>query len=207
MGNRSTMMSGQRMNMLYTGNRMFLPPFGSTGAKFVEEVARLLQAYAGSSNLECIAMKGIVVLQQLLLQKPSRRSKVANCAKHLQKRIDIWLSGDVVTLLNEGKCIQKHFSKNPPPNKSSHKSSLARRFAAKRKQGNVQGTLICLSKSSARGILILDDKIPTGPSHTMHSVREILAGKHPASTAPSPKILLPADQQSEALNSTASMLT
>ena len=139
-------------------------------------------------------MKGIAVLQQLLLQKPSKNSKVANRAKHLQRRLDLWHSGDVAALLNEGKCIQKRLSKNPPP---SNKSTLAQTFAKKMKQGNIQGALKCLSKSSARGILNLDDKIHTGTNHMMRPVREILADKHPASTPPSPEILLPEDQQSE----------
>ena len=111
--------------MIHWKPNLFLPPLGSTGMKFVREVARLLQAYADSSSLERIAMKGIhvAVLQQLLLQKPSKNSKVANRAKHLQRRLDLWHSGDVAALLNEGKCIQKRLSKNPPP---SNKSTLAR---------------------------------------------------------------------------------
>ena len=101
---------------------LFLPPLGSTGTKFVREVARLLQAYADSSSLERIAMKGVAVLQQLLLQKPSKNSKVANRAKHLQRRLDLWHSGDLAALLNEGKCIQKRLSKNPPPLNKSESS-------------------------------------------------------------------------------------
>ena len=38
---------------------------------------------------------------------------------------------------------------------------------------------------------------PQGTNHMMRPVREILADKHPASTPPSPEILLPEDQQSE----------
>ena len=143
-------------------------------------------------------MKGIVVLQQLLLQKPSKNSKVADRAKHLQRRLDLWFSGDVAALLNEGQCIQTRLSLNRP---SSNKSTLARRFAMKMKQGNIQGALKCLSKSSARGTLNLDDKIPMGTNNMTRSVRDILADKHPASTAPSPEILLPEDQQPETSNS------
>ena len=34
---------------------LFLPPYGASGKKCVQEIARLLQAYADSSSLECIA--------------------------------------------------------------------------------------------------------------------------------------------------------
>ena len=91
---------------------LFLPPFGAAGKSFVQELARLLQAYADSSSLECIAMKGTVILQHLLLKKPSRNCKAKECAKHLQRRLELWLSGDVDVLLNEGLCIQKRLSSN-----------------------------------------------------------------------------------------------
>ena len=54
---------------------IFQVPSGSAGKSFVLELARLFQAYADSSSLECIAMKAITIAQVLLLQKPSRSSK------------------------------------------------------------------------------------------------------------------------------------
>ena len=57
---------------------VFLVPSGSTGKAFVSELARLFQAYGDNSTLESITMKTITVLQALLLQKPSRRSKSIN---------------------------------------------------------------------------------------------------------------------------------
>ena len=160
-------------------------------------LARLLQAYADSSSLECIAMKGIVVLQQLLLQKPSKTSKAADRAKHLQRCLDLWHSGDVDALLKEGQCIQKRLG---PNHSSPNKPTLAQNFAMKMKQGNVQGALKSLSMSSAGGVLNLDDEIPTGTNNVKCTVRDILADKHPANTAPSSDILLPVDQQSETFN-------
>ena len=38
---------------------LFQVPSGSTGKAFVSELARLFQAYADSSSLECIAMKAL----------------------------------------------------------------------------------------------------------------------------------------------------
>ena len=176
---------------------LFLPPFGATGKKLVHELAHLLQAYADSSSLECIAMKGIVVLQQLLLQKPSKTSKAADRTKHLQRCLDLWHSGDVDALLKEGQCIQKRLG---PNHSSPNKPTLAQNFAMKMKQGNVQGALKSLSMSSVGGVLNLDDEIPTGTNNVKCTVRDILADKHLANTAPSSDILLPVDQQSETFN-------
>ena len=174
----------------------FLPRFGAASKNFVQELARLLPVYADGSSLEYIAMKGTVILQHLL-QKPSSKSNAKECAKHLQRRLDLWLSGEVDVLLNEGECIQKRLSPSRP---SSKKPTLAQSFAKKMKQGNVQSVLNSLSRSSAEGVLNLDDEISTGASNEKRSVRDILTNKHPASAVPSPETLLPEDQQSVAPN-------
>ena len=79
---------------------------------FVSELARLFQAYGDNSSLESITVKTITVLQALLLQKPSRRSKSSDHVTHLQRRLDLWLKGDIQALTNEGRCIQKHLRKH-----------------------------------------------------------------------------------------------
>ena len=54
---------------------LFLVPFGSAGTSLVKEIARLFQAFADNSSLQRVSMKAISVIQLLLLQKPSKRSK------------------------------------------------------------------------------------------------------------------------------------
>ena len=61
----------------------------------------------GQLNLECIAMKATTTLQILLLQKSSRTSKSKDHVTHFQRRMELWLDGDIQALLDEGKCIQK----------------------------------------------------------------------------------------------------
>ena len=74
---------------------LFQVPSGNAGKSFVSELARLYQAYADSSSLECIAMKATTVFPILVLQKPSRTSKSKDHVKHLQRRIKLWLDGDI----------------------------------------------------------------------------------------------------------------
>ena len=69
---------------------LFQVPSGAAGKAFVSELARLFQAYADSSSLECIAMKATTVIQILLLQKPSRSSKSKDHVIHLQRRMELW---------------------------------------------------------------------------------------------------------------------
>ena len=52
---------------------IFQIPSGASGKLFVSELARLYQAHADSSSLECITMKVTAVMQILVLQKPSQK--------------------------------------------------------------------------------------------------------------------------------------
>ncbi len=51
---------------------MFQVPFGKVGKKFVQELSRLFRAYAEGSALESIALRAVMVLSVLALQKPSK---------------------------------------------------------------------------------------------------------------------------------------
>ena len=46
---------------------LFPVPTGTTGNSFVQELARLLQAFADGSSLECVSMKAVIILQALVL--------------------------------------------------------------------------------------------------------------------------------------------
>ncbi len=63
------------------------------------------------------------------------------------------------------------------------------------KKGNVQAALNLISSSRTSGVMNLEDKLKTGTSDLERTVRDILEDKHPASTLPSPEVLLPGDNQ------------
>ena len=71
--------------VIHWRRNLFQVPSGSSGSAFVLELARLYQAYADSSSLECIAMKATTLMQILLLQKPSCTSKSKDHVTHLQR--------------------------------------------------------------------------------------------------------------------------
>ena len=50
------------------------------------------------SSLERVSMKAITLVQTLLLQKPSRRSKTKEHVCHLKRRLDLWSKGDIQQL-------------------------------------------------------------------------------------------------------------
>ena len=171
---------------------LFQVPSGSSGKAFVSELARLFQAYADSSSLECIAMKAITVIQIVLLQKPSRTSKSKDHVKHLQRRLDLWLQGDLETLLDEGKCIQNRLGN---VTQASSDETVSRIFRDLVIQGKVQSALRYLSRNTSGGVLKLDDLIPeTKDGETnMRSTRDILEEKHPKGRDADPRTLVEGD--------------
>jgi hypothetical protein len=181
--------------VIHWRRNLFQVPSGSIGKAFVSELARLFQAYADSSTLECIAMKATTVLPILLLQKPSRTSKSKDHVKHLQRRMDLWREGSIEELLDEGKCIQKRL---PKVTSSSDDESISRIFRNIMLQGKVQNALNFLSRKTNGGVLRMDDLIPDSLNDgesVMKSTRDILEEKHPTGKTANPCTLLPGEPE------------
>ena len=112
--------------VIHWRRNLFLVPSGASGEAFVSELARLFQANADTSSLECIALKATTVMQILLLQKPSRTSKTKDHVMHLQRRMNIWLNGDIQSLLDKGNCIQMRLCRSSPPSNNDNNSRIFR---------------------------------------------------------------------------------
>ena len=75
--------------------------------KIIEEVSRLMNEWLQDLPLKNIAFKAIMVMLNLLLQKPWQKSKSKNHLSALEKRMELWESGELVGLLKEAETIQK----------------------------------------------------------------------------------------------------
>ena len=111
------------------------------------------------------------MLPILVLQKPSRNSKIKDHTTCLVRWLKAWQNGDLNDLLFEGKTIQLHLPKFPP---KYNQDRLARSFANLMFQGKTNAALRLLSDNSRGGLLHLDD---TGAGQG--TVRDILIDKHP----------------------------
>ena len=163
---------------------LFLVPFGSAGTSFVKEVARLLQAFGDGSSLERISMKAISLMQILLLQKPSKRSKTKEHISHFKRRLDLWHNGDLKLLLEEGHCIQNRMISRKFPAKNNVDGYIFRSLMA---QGKVKSALSYISRDQNSGVLGLDDIIPQTNSLT---TCDVLRAKHPMGIPACPEPLL-----------------
>ena len=86
---------------------LFKVPSGASGKCFVGELARLFEAFATESAFEAFALKAVMTLPALVLQKPHAKSKTRDHISCLQRRFALWEKGDIAELLKEGKAIQR----------------------------------------------------------------------------------------------------
>ena len=102
-------------------------------------------------------MKAVIIIQILLLQKPGCMSKSKDHVAHLQRRLELWHGGDIPSLLEEGRHIQKHLNQRA---RRSDSETIAWTFRNLMMQGNVQNALRYLSRSTSCSVLKLDDIVP-----------------------------------------------
>ena len=85
---------------------------GKVGKEFVEECCRLVNEWVDDGPLHLIALKVIMIMPSLLLQKPSKKSKSKYHVEKLRKRLDLWKSGSFDELVREARFIQSNFSQH-----------------------------------------------------------------------------------------------
>ena len=187
-------------DIIHWKRNLFLLPSGAAGKSFIQEITRLLQAFANGSQLESIALKASFVMQILLLQKPSKNSKSKDHISHLKRRLELWKQGDIPLLIQEGRYIQRYLHNRPRP---SDDNAIARNFGKMMEQGKVKSALRYLSRNSTGGVLNLDDMIPSassGSEQVLRSTRDVLQDKHPTGKPPDLSSLLTSSSETNILN-------
>ena len=177
-------------NIINWKRNIFLPPSGVAGKSFIQEINRLLQTFTNGSQMESITLKASFVMQILLLQKPSKKSKSKDHISHLRRRLELWKQGDIPILVQEGKCIQRYLHNVSRP---SDDYTIARNFGKMMEQGKVKNALRYLSRTSTKGVLSLDEMIlftSSGSKLVLQSTLDVLQDKHPTGKSPDPLSLL-----------------
>ena len=87
-----------------------------------------------------MALKAAMILPALLLQKPHARSRTKEHTKHLERRLNLWKDGDLVSLLDEGQAIQSRLAREYN-GQSSPSDQLTRKFTKLMMEGKVRAAL------------------------------------------------------------------
>ena len=163
---------------------LFTVPTGNIGKEFVRETTRLLDAFNQKSRLEPIAFYAVMTAPALLSQRPHRKSTTKENIACLERRLETWRSGDIMSLFDEGQAIQKYMpvSTHVTPDQECH----SRKFAKFVHDGKIKAALRMLDESAdQRGVLPLDQETQG------QTVRDILKKKHPDAQPATPDILMP----------------
>ena len=156
----------------------FKLPLGSTGTKFVAELACLFDSFASASALETVALRAATVMPILLLQKPSVASKSKDHSECLKRRLALWKEGDLKELVREGRTIQHHLLYNRKPSTLNAEQQLSRTFTRLMLEGKTHAAIQLLSDGGKGGFLSLDS-VANKSSPSEDSVRDVLKKKHP----------------------------
>ena len=154
---------------------LFKIPSGRVGKAFVSEMGHLFRAYAQNSLLEQIALKCVMTMPALLLQKPPRFAKPKKHSICLERRLTSLKHGDIDALLHEGRTIQNQLLNDLSRERSD--AQVARSFANLMFMGNVRAA-IRLQSDHSRGRLSLNSCVPGGAGER-RTVREVLMEKYP----------------------------
>ena len=165
---------------------IFKIPSGNAGKAFVNELVRLLRAYSDDSAMEGIALKAVMTMPALLLQKPHTRSRAKEHTTHLDRRLHLWRAGKIHELIHEGRTIQQNLSRNHHRGRKPTEQ-IARIFAKLMMEGKVKAALRLINEDSNGTPLKLDSKISPSSNKTVH---DILKDKHPQKQTPQQSALL-----------------
>ena len=174
--------------------KFFIIPCNAVGKAFVNMLATQLQNYVDSKGSDGTALYNFMTLPTLMLQKPTHEScgyKMAT--EHLRRRLNLWEEQDLHSLLDEGRCLQKHAHGRRPGGQFKGEKDRAREFGLSMASGEVHRALQTLAEETcgipSSGVLQMGERVTLSDGRSA-LVEELLAEKHPPPQRASEDILL-----------------
>ena len=132
-----------RVEMIYGkvvcwNKNLFLLPTGKSGKLYIDESVKLLNSWVEGTALHDIAFNSIMIMPNLLLQKPSKKSKAKDDLTALERRMQSWLKGDLMELLHEGEMIQKNLTQQLT---KGDIGKISNKFTTLMRKGNVNAAI------------------------------------------------------------------
>ena len=130
-GNHSNNDLKQIVNSIYEEivfwrKNVFMLPSGAAGKAFVKEITRIIDAWNCTSiNLSDIALKLVMIMPAVLLQKPRFKSRSKEHSLCLKRRLELWERGDFDSLMCECRTIQTTLISNKKPNMNHQSKTFA----------------------------------------------------------------------------------
>ena len=110
---------------------MFTPSQGTTTELMTREMTRIVEEYNNDTSGKAMAMKLLMMMPKLLLQKENMKAKKKENDKAFRRRMEAWQKGEYLELTEEAEAIQKRLHRQPMV---ETEEMIARKFRKKWKK-------------------------------------------------------------------------
>ena len=142
--------------IIYWKNNIFTVPSGAAGKRYLQECTRLIDIWTeDQAPVSHIALKMLMCMPKILLQKPFKKSKSKLHSVYLNKRLDLWKNGKFDELMKENRSIQEKLRQGASNFETPE--HIARVFARLISQNKIHAALRLLDKNQELGVAELTD--------------------------------------------------
>ena len=160
--------------LYFKHHNMFTPSQGTTTEMMTREMTRIIEEYNNDTSGKAMAMKLLMIMPKLLLQKEHMKAKKKENDKAFRRRMEAWQKGEYLELMEEAEAIQKRLRQQP---RVETEGMIARKFRTRMEEGNVhqagrllqpqQGGLLQINKETTEK---LKEKHPAGTRATQEAL-------------------------------------
>ena len=142
--------------LVYWKRNLFEIPTGNAGKEFINELTSYVNQWCSNAPDRAVAIKIVMILPQLMLQRTSLKAKSSENKHNLERRLELWKNNEIDELIDECKTIQQRISQK----KSSvgNNESISKRFANYMLKGNVNAALRLLNEDFNTGVMPLTEE-------------------------------------------------
>ena len=136
---------------------LFKVPSGAAGKRFIQMKTTLINHWCeGETPIARVALKIVMIMPGILLQKPCKKTSAKQNSEYLNKRMDEWERGDFDNIMKEARGIQEKMKLNKSIfDDPDHISKI---FTRNMLLGKVHAALRVLEKSEAMGVAEMTDQ-------------------------------------------------
>ena len=142
--------------VVYWRKNLFKLPSGAAGKLYIQETTKLIMIWVEEKQLSAVALKMVMTMPALLLQKPTRKSTAKQHSEYLHRRLQHWKDGNFQALMQEGTAIQDKLKQQT--RKDETRDHTAKVFAKLMLQGKVHAALRLLDKAASLGVAELTEQ-------------------------------------------------
>ena len=143
--------------IVFWRKNLFKLPSGAAGKSYIKETTKLIEFWNENKQpMKEIALKMVMIMPAVLLQKPSRKSTAKQHTEYLKKRLDLWTAGKFDELMKEGRAIQQKLKQQL--RKDETEEHIAKTFAKLMSLGKVHAALRLLDKAASLGVAELSEE-------------------------------------------------